>query len=195
MTGEELRQLVQSDAAALAMADARDWVACAARCRAIAPRIVVPHLVAELGILSAYANPTDAVTVLAVIDQVAQANPVVAVAQKWIQPGAPGIDVGDQRTRAMLTAPIQSGGLGLSSDLARPLLALAERSPDITARQLQAAFGRDVSVFAVDDLVRVRPPFNAEFPGEYKIDYIMPDGTCFIAGDRSFAPEHLEAVA
>jgi hypothetical protein len=194
MTPEELRTLVQSDTQATAAKNAGDWQAAAARCVAIAPKRVVSHLIAELGILAAYPNPADAITVLSTIDLVAGTNPVVALAKKWIQPGAPGIDIGDPRTRGMLTALTHQGGLGLSAELAAPLLALAERPAEITARDVRAAFGAQQLALLAGDLVRVRPPFAVAFPGTYPIDYIKPDGTCIIDGDREFAPEHLEAA-
>lgn len=194
MTSEELRALIDGDAQATSAKDAGDWHACATRCREIAPRQIVPHLVAELGVVAAYAEPRDAITVLTTIDTLATSNPMIAIAKRWMAPGAPGIDIGDARTRAMLTTPVDQGGIGLSNELSRPLLALAEREPEITAKEIQAAYGRDLSAFAVGDRVRVKSPFDAAFPGEYSVDYIMPDGTCLIDGDRSFAPEYLEAV-
>lgn len=140
MTSEELRALIVSDAQAKALAETGAADLCAARCRAIAPKVTQQTRATELTILSLYANPADAVLVLQTIETVAQSNSVVAYVLKWLQPGAPGIDIGDARVRQLLVAPVQSGGVGLSAELAAPLLAAAEVEPQISGSDVSTAW-------------------------------------------------------
>jgi hypothetical protein len=140
MTVEELRALIESDADAKAMAETGAADLCAARCRAIAPKVTQQTMISELSILNLYANPVDAETVLQTIETVGKSNPVVRRVLKWLQPGAPGIDIGDARVRQLLVAPVQAGGVGLSAELARPLLAAAEVEPQISGADVSTAW-------------------------------------------------------
>lgn len=140
MTPEQLRLLIESDAEATRLASTGAADLCAARCRAIGPRATVETRVTELSILAAYPNPANGVTVLKTIETVAATNPVVAYVLKWLQPGAPGVDIGDARVRTLLTTPVAQGGVGLTPELARPLLALAETEPSITGADVSTAW-------------------------------------------------------
>lgn len=140
MTVEELRALIESDAQAKALAETGAADLCAARCRAIAPKVTQQTMISELSILNLYPNPMDAVTVLQTIETVAKTNPVVRYVVKWLQPGAPGIDIGDARVRQLLVAPVHAGGVGLSAELAGPLLAAAEVEPQISGAHVSTAW-------------------------------------------------------
>jgi len=140
MSPQELKALIESDAEATRLASNGAADLCAARCREIAPKVTQEHRLTELSILSLYANPANAETVLQTIETVAKANPVVNRVLKWLQPGAPGVDVGDARVRGLLTASIQAGGVGLSQDLARPMLAAAEVAPEISGADVSTAW-------------------------------------------------------
>ena len=140
MSPEELKSLIESDAEALRLASTGAADLCAARCREIAPRVTQRTLLTELGILSLYPNPSDAETVLQTIETVAQGNPVVNRVLKWLQPGAPGVDIGDARVRSLLVAPVQSGGVGLSQELAGPMLRSAEVAPEISGADVSTAW-------------------------------------------------------
>jgi len=140
MSPEELRALIESDSEALQLASTGAADLCAARCRTIAPKVTRETRLTELSILNLYTNPMDAVTVLQTIESVAKTNPVVGYVLKWLQPGAPGIDIGDARVRQLLTAPVQSGGVGLSPELAQPLLAAAEVEPQISGADVSTAW-------------------------------------------------------
>ena len=140
MTVDELRALIESDTEAKALAETGAADLCAARCRAIAPKVTQLTRITELSILSLYSNPVDAENVLQAIETVAAGNPVVNRVLKWLQPGAPGVDVGDLRVRQLLVAPVQSGGIGLSAELARPLLAAAEVEPQISGADVSTAW-------------------------------------------------------
>jgi hypothetical protein len=140
MSPEELKSLIESDAEALQLASTGAADMCAARCRAIAPKVTQQTMISELSILNLYANPADAETVLQTIEAVAKANPVVNRVLKWLQPGAPGIDIGDARVRGLLVAPVGSGGVGLLPELARPLLAAAEVEPQISGAEVSTAY-------------------------------------------------------
>jgi hypothetical protein len=140
MTVDELRALIESDTAAKALAETGAADLCAARCRAIAPKVTQQTMISELSILNLYANPVDAETVLQTIETVGKSNPVVRRVLKWLQPGAPGIDIGDARVRQLLVAPVQAGGVGLSAELAGPLLAAAEVEPQISGADVSTAW-------------------------------------------------------
>lgn len=68
---------------------------------------VVYYKATELDILFAL-GPEEGEAFLQTVEAVAQNNPVVARAKKWIEPGAPGLNLGDPYVRAMLDqlAPI-----------------------------------------------------------------------------------------
>lgn len=140
MSPQELKALIESDAEATQLASTGAADLCAARCRDIAPKVTREHRLTELSILSLYSDPANAETVLQTIENVAKANPVVNRVLKWLQPGAPGVDVGDARVRALLTAPVQAGGVGLSQELARPMLAAAEVAPEISGADVSTAW-------------------------------------------------------
>jgi hypothetical protein len=140
MSPQELKALIESDAEAKRLASTGAADLCAARCREIASKVTREHRLTELSILSLYSNPANAETVLQTIENVAKANPVVNRVLKWLQPGAPGVDVGDVRVRGLLTASVQAGGVGLSQELARPMLAAAEVAPEISGADVSTAW-------------------------------------------------------
>ena len=140
MTPQELRTLIESDAQALALAKSGAADLCAARCMQVAPKIPASTLLTELSILRVYANPADGEAVLQQFETVAASNPVVARVLKWIRPGAPGVDFGDVRVRAMLTLAVNQGGIGLTNVQATPLLAAAEVSQSISGSDVSTAY-------------------------------------------------------
>lgn len=142
MTPSELRTLILSDATATQLAESLDFAGCAERCAVIAPPILSETLIGELGVFKLAADPLTAETVLQTIETIANSgnNPVVKRLLKWMQPGAPGVDFGDPRVRATLTAPVKSGGLGLSAEVVRPLLAAAETPQTFTAAEVKHAY-------------------------------------------------------
>ncbi len=164
MTSEELRALIASDAtgesSAKALADAGNWSGCAARCMEIAPKIPRPGtLIGELGILALFSNPVDGETVLQKLEAVAGSNPVVARAVKWIQPNAPGIDLGHPSTRAMLDflaseqVPEQvrlTTGTVESPGEYDTLKAAGEQSQTITERECSDAFAAEILAAALE---------------------------------------------
>lgn len=142
MTPNSLHDLINSDPAAKALADAGNDAACADRCREIAPPEIVSTPLGELGVIAAAADPVAAETILKTIEAIAQQNPLVKRVLKWMQPGAPGVDFGDLRVRAMLTAAVEQGGLGLTAEQAGPLLRAAERPASVTAGNVSEAWAR-----------------------------------------------------
>lgn len=136
----EILSLIESDAVAKKIADDRtDDEALAARLREIAPPQYEERLLTELGIYNIYPNPADAEKVLQTFEAVAEVNPFVKRLVKWLQPGAIGVNFGDPRVKAALTAPVESGGLGMSAELAGPLLDAGRVQPNITAAHVGAA--------------------------------------------------------
>jgi hypothetical protein len=139
MPPDNLLALIQADATALALAQAGDDTACAARCSALAPPVLQSAMVTERTIFWLYDNPMDAETVLQTIAAVAEVNPIVKRVLTWLQPYAGGVDMGDARVRALLVAPVEAGGIGLAPALAAPLLAAGEAPVVITAADVGAA--------------------------------------------------------
>lgn len=140
MTPQELRALIESDPQALALASTGAADLCAIRCMEIAPKVVTEKRLGDINIVGLYANPADGEAVCQQIELVAASNPVVKRAWAWSKPGAPGIDVGNATVRAMLTMPIESGGVGLTQQQAVPILSAAEVAPSITGADVTTAY-------------------------------------------------------
>jgi hypothetical protein len=145
MTIEELKKLIEFDPEARKLAESGAADLCAARCRAIAPKETRETLLTELSILRLSADPIAAETILQTMEAIAEQNPLLKRALKWMQPGAPGLDFGNPVVRSMLTMPVEQGGVGLSAEQARPLLAAAEVEPQISGADVSTAwpFGVD----------------------------------------------------
>ena len=140
MTPAELKAMIQSDAEATALANAGNDEACAVRCGIIAPKRIVSKRLGDINIVGLFANPIDGETVCQTIEAVAEQNPVVKRAWRWAAPGAPGIDVGDLKVRAMLIAPTNVGGVGLTQEQAAPIMAAAEQPQTFTSAQIAEAW-------------------------------------------------------
>lgn len=140
MTPQELKQLILSDEQALAFAGSGNYTECAIRCESIASPKIVNTFIGELGFFGLYQSPLQAEAVMQKIEAVAQVNPVVNRLLKWVQPGAPGVNFGDSRVRYMLTLPMESGGLGFTSQEALPLLEAAETKRRITIDMVAEAW-------------------------------------------------------
>jgi hypothetical protein len=140
MSPTELRSLIESDAEATALATAGNDEACAVRCGVIAPKRIFPTRLGDINIVGLFANPVDGETVCQTIEAVAEQNAIVKRAWKWAAPGAPGIDVGDVKVRAMLVAPTNLGGVGLTQEQAAPILAAAEQTQTFNAAQIAEAW-------------------------------------------------------
>jgi len=141
MTPQELRAIIDADTTALALMQLGQDQACADRCVEIMAPTINGVYLTELSIVALYANPTDAETVMQIIDQASETNPLVKRVAAWTKPGAPGINFGDPRIRAMLTTPQQQGGVGLTAEQAAPLLKAAEQSVVVTALDVSNARG------------------------------------------------------
>jgi len=85
--------------------------------------IIVSTPVTELGILAAF-PPDEAERVLQSIEAVAQQNPVVARASRWMAPGAPGLDFANPAVRGAIDGMV---GVAITREQATTLKALAER--------------------------------------------------------------------
>jgi hypothetical protein len=140
MTPAQLRALIESDAQALALARSGASDQCAIRCTAIAPKVLTPTRMTELGVMAVYPDGTTGEAVLQQIEAVAAQNPIVARVAKWMLPGAIGVDFADVRVRAIWTLPVASGGIGLTTAQAAPLLAAAESAPTISGADVQTAY-------------------------------------------------------
>lgn len=140
MTPSELKDLILSDAEATSFCQAQNYRAAATRCTVLAPKITNELRATELTLLWLYPSPATAEAVLQQIEAVSASNPIVARVVKWLQPGAPGIDLGDARVRFLLTLPILEGGIGLTQEQAAPLLAAAESAQVITPTQVREAY-------------------------------------------------------
>jgi hypothetical protein len=96
----------------------------------------------ELGILGLYANPVDGMTVLGTIEAIATQNALFAKVLSFMQPGVAAECLPDFSLPAMrtsLTLATNIGGLGLSEQLADPILRAAEIPQIITANEVSTA--------------------------------------------------------
>lgn len=141
MTPAELKTLINSDPQAKAYFDAGNDSACAVRCGEIAPPVLVELRMSRMGVRALYADPIAGHTVLATLDAVAEANPIIADIRRYMEPGVHPQTLPDfslPAIRAALTTN-QPDGLGLSAELAAPILRAAERQPTITHLDISAA--------------------------------------------------------
>lgn len=142
MTPQELKALIDSDTQATNLAAVGNDAACAARCSAIAPKLLQSTRLSELGILGLYANPVDGMTVLGTIEAIATQNALFAKVLSFMQPGVAAECLPDfalPAMRAALTLATNLGGLGLSEQLAAPILRAAEIPETITANEVSTA--------------------------------------------------------
>lgn len=116
MTPQELKALIQSDAQALALAQAGNDEACAARCSEIAPLVRVVTMLTERGLYDRL-GASVAETILQKLDAFSETAdpmaPIVRRVLRWLEPTNGGTDFGavellymvDQlETKSVLTA-------------------------------------------------------------------------------------------
>lgn len=144
MTPEELRNLIEGDAQAKAYFDSGNDSACAVRCGEIAPPVLVELKLSEIGIMLIYANdPMAGETVLQTFEAVAAGgSPIVKRLLRFMGPEVTPEkhpDFSLAPIRSALTTPVQSGGLGLTTEQAAPILRAAERQPTVTHLDIAAA--------------------------------------------------------
>lgn len=132
MSPKDLKELIESDEQAQKLATLGAADLCAARCREIAPKTFQSKTVTELTIIGAYKNPVDAEQILQQIEDAAINSPLVKRVLKWLQPGAPGVDIGDERTRQVMLTPVEMGGCGLTLEQVNPIFDLALVEASIT---------------------------------------------------------------
>lgn len=154
LTTQELAALIQGDATASALFAAGNDTGCAARCSAIAPKVIVsPTLIGELGCIDAFAmagfvaggdafmqklealgNAPANTVVLNGVDLA----PTIKRIVKWMQPNAPGVDAGSPVLRGTLNALASAGAGGITETEVAVFKAWAERSQSITADEVSA---------------------------------------------------------
>ena len=134
MSPEELRTLIESDPEAkrLALTGADDL--CAARCREIAPKVTRETRLRWNRIFDLYGmNLPLAQQVKAKIEAAGAKNDLVAEILESLKASSQDpCNIGSPTVRFLLTAPIDSGGIGLTTDEAKPLLSAAEVAPEIS---------------------------------------------------------------
>lgn len=138
MTTDELKQLILADPTAKDLAERGADDRCAERCREIAPPVPVEFRITELTVLSLYADPEQGERVMGKIETAANTSAAVRRILKWMQPGAPGVDAGDARVRALLTADPINHGAGLTDAEAKPILDAASAPPQISGKDVSA---------------------------------------------------------
>ena len=125
MTPQEIRSEI------LASSELRSWIEqgrdedVAKHLTDTMPGKIVSLKISELGLLSLYSDPMAGETVLQTIEAVAQGNPIIKRVLKFMQPGVPESSLPDfslPGVRLALTTPVEQGGLGLTAELAAPLI-------------------------------------------------------------------------
>jgi hypothetical protein len=140
MTPLEIKALIQSDAEASRLLDAKNDSACAERCSLIAPKLLKETRLSRLGVLSLYGNQADGLSVINAIKAAALSNPLWAEVWAFMQPGNDAVclpDFADDQVRAALKVSTQSGGLGLTQALADPILRAAEMMQTISPLEVE----------------------------------------------------------
>ena len=125
MTPEDIRTAIVASEELITLIESGQDEVVAAHLTATMPGRIIPLRISELGLLALYANPMDGETVLQKIEAIAEVNPIIKRVLKFMQPGVPADSLPDfslPGVRTALKAPIEKGGLGLSEELAQPLL-------------------------------------------------------------------------
>lgn len=137
-----LKEIINNEPSLLEFIQNGNHTEIANRLSSILPKRLVETRLSRLGILSLYANPSDGLTVLATIDTVAQSNPIVAEIKAFMGPGVDPSCLPDwslPSIRAALILPVELGGLGLTQELANPILAASEKPAIIDVNDVSEA--------------------------------------------------------
>jgi hypothetical protein len=138
VTDAELRTAIFADPAARALADAGNDAGCAARMAAVLPPAAVSRLIDETSFFRAFADPTEAETVLQTLEAIGDQNPVVKRFLKFLGPGSYGLDMGNPMLRAMLDSMV--GTTPLTADQVAAVKALAEVPAVVSADDVSRAW-------------------------------------------------------
>lgn len=140
MTLEDLKILIVGDTEASQLMAEKNDFGCAARCSVIAPKLLKETRLSQLGILNLYANPIDGMTVIQTITSISEANPVFALVESFMKANVhPEMltNFAHPVIRASLILSAENGGLGLTQELANPILRAAEIPQTITAIEVE----------------------------------------------------------
>jgi hypothetical protein len=142
MSPEELRALIESDSEALQLASTGAADLCAARCRAIAPKVTQETRLRWNRIFDLYgSNLARAATVQSKIKAAGQKSELVAEIVESLKASSQDpCNIGSPTVRFLLTASTESGGIGLTQEEAHPLLAAAEVEPQISGADVSTAW-------------------------------------------------------
>lgn len=139
MNTAELKALIESDQQAREHFTAGRDTQCAERCSVIAPQVYRECRLRWNRLVALYPSLALAASVKAKIDAAAASSPVVAEIAKSLQADSQDpCDIGHATVRALLTAPTNQGGIGLTADEAAPLLAAGRQLQTITANEVSA---------------------------------------------------------
>ena len=140
MTPEDLKRLIERDTEASQLMAAKNDFACAERCSVIAPKLLKETRLSELGVVDLYASPVDAMTVIQTIRSISAEDPLFELIESFMKPNVDPemlTNFAHSRIRAALTMSVASGGLGLTQELADPILRAAEIPQTITALEVE----------------------------------------------------------
>lgn len=138
MNTAELKALIESDKQAREHFAAGRDTQCAERCSAIAPQVYKECRLRWNRLVVLYSSLSLAASVKAKIDAAA-ASPIVEEIAKSLEASSQDpCDIGHPTVRALLTAPTNAGGIGLTADEASPLLAAGRQPQTITANEVSA---------------------------------------------------------
>lgn len=142
MTPQELKVLIESDTEANQCWKDRRDAACANRCAVIAPLVYKECRLRWNRLVALYSSLAIAAAVKAKIEAAAALSPIVMEIAKSLEASSQDpCDIGHQAVRALLTTPVNSGGIGLTTDEAAPLLAAGRQAQTFTTDDVQQAMG------------------------------------------------------
>lgn len=137
MNTAELKALIESDQVAREHFNAGRDTQCAERCSVLAPQVYRECRLRWNRLVALYSSLSLAAAVKAKIDAAAASSPVVAEIAKSLQADSQDpCDIGHATVVALLTAPTITGGIGLTTDEAAPLLAAGRQPQTITANEV-----------------------------------------------------------
>jgi hypothetical protein len=138
VTDSQLAAAILADAPAKALADAGNDAGCALAIASTLPPTTIARFADGSTILSAFGDPTAGYAAIQAIQAAAQSNPALAYILPWLSPGAPGINIGDPATVAMIGA-LEAAGV-LTSAQAWTILAIAHVPATIDPGQVSRAW-------------------------------------------------------
>lgn len=141
ISSNDLKQLIESDPQAKALAQIGDDAGCAKRCTEIAPMLPKELKLSFARLLSLYQHDTAlGMLIINKLRQIAVHNPLVAELLPFMAATADATgwpDFSLPPIRQTLVTPEEQGGIGLTLEQAAPILAAGEQPQVVTPHEVE----------------------------------------------------------